>query len=101
MGTALLSTVVTPRFGNGILKITALNREDLVKLLKTVVRNYCGHSTTDSALRKLCPRLEKWDGSMPGIAVRPRGGIRNGRRYGDIAVRIEDLEAVLVEWQAL
>jgi hypothetical protein len=102
----LVSTVVAPKFGNGRLELTAVDREYLLTLLPCVTRNLCGHPVTDTVLRQECPTLPEperafWNGEGLALAVRPRGGVRGARQEGDTAVTLEDVEAVLFRWEAV
>jgi len=103
-GTTLLSTVVAPRFGTGTLYLLEIPAEKLPGYLAEVTRNLCGHPVTDGVLRAVCPSLPAperafWDGADPGLAVRPRGGVRGAQANGDTQVAgLEQVEAVLVTW---
>ena len=99
----LLSTVVAPSFTSARLVLTPVSTEHLPELLANVTRNLCGHPATDAVLRELCPTLPVserafWDGRTLGLAVRPRGGVRGADQNGDVTVTLNDLEAVVVEW---
>ncbi len=100
----LLSTVVTPRFAAGNLRLMPVAGALLDGWLAAVTRNLCGHPVTDRVLRAAVstlpvPERAFWDGQGMGLAVRPKGGVRNAAAEGDTSVvSIEDLEAVLVEW---
>ena len=78
-------------------------KNELSILLHQVDRNLCGHPVTNSILRAICPTLpeskrEFWDGSTTGLAVRPKGGVRNAGQEGDTRITLDDLEAALVSW---
>jgi len=100
----LLSTVVAPEFAAGSLVVEPVDvKNELSILLRQVNRNLCGHPVTNQVLRGICPTLpeskrEFWDGSTEGLAVRPKGGVRNAAQEGDTRVCLEDLEAALVRW---
>ena len=100
----LLSTVVAPEFAAGSLVVKPVDvRNELSILLHQVDRNLCGHPVTNKVLRAICPALpesikEFWDGSTEGLAVRPKGGVRNAAQEGDTQVTLDDLEAALVRW---
>ncbi len=103
MKITLLSTVVAPAFVAGTLSLEPVAPADLAGRLVEVDRNLCGHPVTDRVLREVYPRLPAaerafWDGSTPGLAVRPRGGVRGAQANGDTQVSLADLEAGLVTW---
>lgn len=98
----LLSTVVAPRFERGCLNVEPISVDRLRELLPHVTRNLCGHPATDALLREVCPELPPaergfWAGDTPGIAVRPRGGVR-GAAGADVPVTMEAIEAAIVTW---
>lgn len=99
----LLSTVVAPEFAAGLLSVSPVDPETLKELLPHIDRNLCGHPATIRVLKDLCPSLPEserafWDGSTTGLAVRPRGGVRNAAQAGNTQVTLDDLEAALVYW---
>lgn len=101
----LLSTVVAPDFGGGIIEIKKLTKQQFLDLLPLVDRNLCGHPVTNAVLRAECPTLpdpEKafWDGTGQALAARPMGGVRGASIQGDTQVTLDGLEFCLIRYHS-